>query len=79
MPRTPRAVRPMGRTSDSSKRMASPSCVAMKMRFVPSVSITSSSSSPSSTLTALMPFERMLRNSDSSVFLMTPLRVTITT
>src|SRR6266498_1153661 len=44
----------------------------------PSVSSTVISSSPSLTPIAMMPFCRMLPNSESSVFLITPLRVTIT-
>ena len=79
MPRTPYAVRPIGRTSVSAKRIAMPSRVPMKISPVPSVSCTAITASPSSTPIAMMPPARGLLNAVSAVFLMTPFRVPITT
>ncbi len=55
MPMTPVAVRPMERTSSSLKRMAMPLRVPRKISWAPLVCLTSMSSSPASTLMAMMP------------------------
>ena len=60
IPFTPRATRPMGRTSDSRKRMAWPARVARRTSLAPSVICTSISSSSSSTRMAWMPTMRTL-------------------
>ncbi len=57
-PFTPVVARPISRTSFSWKRMDIPCRVARTMSFVPSVTCTSISWSPSSMLMALMPVAR---------------------
>ena len=78
MPRTPYALRPIGRTSVSSKRIAMPSQVPMKTCSLPSESSTAITESPSSMPIAMMPLGRGLLNADRSVFLTVPFRVPIT-
>src|ERR1700681_3570783 len=75
---TPRAGRPIGRTSFSLKWIAIPSCVARMMSRSPLLRSTASSSSSSSRPIAIKPLRRTFSNSASLVFLMTPRRVTIT-
>ena len=77
MPRTPTAVRPMGRTAVSRKQMAMPSWVAMRTLASPSVSSTAMSSSPSSRVRPRRPAARMFRKADFSVRFTVPLRVTM--
>src|SRR6266478_3809625 len=60
MPFTPPALRPIGRTSVSRKRMAWPSWLARKIIFLPSVSLAPISSSLPSRVMAMMPVERGL-------------------
>ena len=55
MPRTPLVSRPIGRTRVSLKRAAWPECETMMMSSSPSVRRTSTSSSPSRSLIAMMP------------------------
>ena len=75
---TPRAVRPMARTSFSLKRIAMPFLVATSRSSLPLVRRTQHSSSPSSKSMAITPPLRVVWNAESGVRLMTPLRVTIT-
>ena len=75
MPRTPAAVRPIGRTSSSLKRMVMPLRLTMKMSSLPLVSMTRTSSSPSLRLMAMMPSRRDESYSSNAVFLTVPLRV----
>ena len=79
IPRTPRAVRPMSRTSPSLKRIDLPFRVPRKMSWFPRVSWTSISSSPSSMEIAMIPPARGLEKAESSVFLIVPFLVTMTT
>ncbi len=72
MPRTPEALRPIGRTSSSAKRMALPSVVHSMTSRKPSVSDTPTSLSPSSRSTAMMPAVRGRENAASDVFLTVP-------
>ena len=75
---TPRAVRPMGRTSLSLNRIAMPLRVATTSSRSPSVRRTQASSSPSSSESAITPPLRAVWNAESSVRLIVPPRVTIT-
>src|SRR6266478_5389428 len=75
MPFTPPALRPIGRTSVSRKRIAWPSWLARKIIFLPSVSLAPMSSSLASRLIAMMPLARGLENSVSADFFTVPLRV----
>ena len=77
MPMTPRAVRPIGRTLFSLYRTARPSLVAIRTSLSPRVCRTYSSSSPSSSVSAILPPLRWYSNSDSSVRLMMPRLVTM--
>ena len=79
MPRTPRAVRPIGRTFSSRKRIAQPLRVPSRMSDAPSVMRTLTRSSSSAMVSAMMPELRMLANASSDVFLIWPSRVAITT
>ena len=72
MPRTPRAPRPIGRTSFSSKRTALPSSEKSITSWRPSVSATPMRWSPSSRSTAMIPEARGREKSESAVFLTTP-------
>src|SRR5206468_2328572 len=72
MPRTPRAVRPIGRTSFSSKRTALPESENSITSCSPSVSAAPIRKSPSSRSTAIMPALRGLLKSLSGVFLTVP-------
>jgi len=72
MPRTPRAPRPIGRTSFSSKRTALPSLEKSITSCLPSVSATPTRQSPSSRSTAMIPDGRGRENSASEVFFTTP-------
>ena len=72
MPRTPAAVRPIGRTSDSWKRMALPELAHSMMSHSPSVMATSTSRSPSWSSIARMPAVRGRENESSEVFLTVP-------
>ena len=71
-------VRPMGRTSFSSKQMACPSWVAIRIFRVPSVSRTEISWSPSSIRSARMPLLRRFFSVPTGSRFTVPLRVTIT-
>jgi len=79
MPRTPRAVRPMGRTSASRKRMAFPASLKSMTSRVPSVMAASTSSSPSRSSQAMMPLDRGREKSASGVFLTVPRAVAMRT
>src|SRR6476659_6590036 len=79
MPLTPYAVRPMGRTSLSEKRMVMPCFVPRSISRWPSVTCTPMSLSPSSSPSAIMPPCRGLLYAESSVFLMRPFLVAMTT
>src|ERR1700675_3447450 len=68
MPFTPPALRPIGRTSVSRKRIAWPSWLARKIICLPSVSLAPMSSSVPSRLMAMIPVERGLENSVSVDF-----------
>ncbi len=70
IPITPRAVRPIGRTSFSLKRIDFPFEVAMKISSDPRDSSAASRWSPSSMVTAMMPPARGRENAASGVFLM---------
>jgi len=72
MPFTPVVSRPMYRTSDSWNRTERPWRVARITSFVPLVIWTSISSSPLSTLMALMPLVRGFEYSLSAVFFTVP-------
>ena len=72
MPRTPEAVRPIGRVLLSSKRMAFPLLRPRKIWLAPVVSFASSSSSPSRILMAMMPFCRGREYCSKGVFLTMP-------
>ena len=72
MPFTPVVSRPISRTSCSWKRIDRPWRVASTMSFVPLVTCTSISSSPSSILIALIPFERGFEYCESAVFFTVP-------
>ena len=78
MPRTPMAVRPVARTSVSLKQTAMPRCVPMKICSSPAVCRTVISWSPSSSVSARMPLERMFFSAACSMRLTVPLRVTKT-
>ena len=79
MPRTPRAVRPMERTSDCGKRMAIPARVPMKISPCPSVSSAPTTASSGSTPMAMMPPDRTCRKALRSTRLTTPRRVPMAT
>ena len=79
MPRTPRAVRPIGRTFSSRKRIAQPSLVPSSTSDAPSVMRTPTRSSLSAIDSAMMPELRMLAKRLSDVFLIWPARVAMTT
>ncbi len=79
MPRTPRAVRPIGRTSFSSKRTALPESENSITSCSPSVSAAPIRKSPSSRSTAMMPALRGLLKSFSGVFLTVPRLVAMNT
>jgi hypothetical protein len=72
MPRTPRAPRPIGRTSFSSKRTALPSSENIITSCLPSVIATPTRQSPSSRSTAMIPEGRGREKSASEVFFTTP-------
>jgi hypothetical protein len=72
MPRTPRASRPIGRTSSSAKRTALPASENSITSYSPSVMATPIRWSPSSRSTAMMPALRGLAKADSGVFLTVP-------
>ncbi len=72
MPRTPCALRPIGRTSFSSKRTALPPELNSITSCAPSVSATPISASPSVRSTAMMPDGRGRENSESGVFFTVP-------
>ncbi len=72
MPRTPAAVRPIGRTSSSGKRMIMPSLVESSTSRWPSVRRAAITSSPSSSVMAWMPPARGCENAESSVFFTLP-------
>ena len=63
MPRTPRAVRPIGRTFSSLNRIAQPLRVPSRMSDAPSVIRTETRSSSSGMVSAMMPELRMLPKS----------------
>jgi len=75
IPMTPRAGRPMGRTWPSSNLTARPFFVARMISLLPSVSLTSTSLSPSSRPRAMRPRELTLAYAASGVFLTMPARV----
>ena len=79
IPRTPREVRPMARTSRSPNRIALPPLEKSMMSRSPSVSTTPARESPSSRCTAMMPALRGRENAASSVFLTIPPRVAMKT
>ena len=79
MPRTPRAVLPIGRTSSSSKRTALPASENSITSCLPSVMATPMRWSPSSSSAAMMPFSRGLENADSGVFFTVPIAVAMNT
>ena len=66
----------MERTSASGKRMLMPCAVESRMSLVPSVMLTATRLSPSSTPRAMIPAERTLEKAVRSVRFTTPLRVT---
>ena len=74
MPITPPVARPMGRASDSLKRIACPLRETMRTSSSPSVSLTSISSSSPRRLMAMRPV-RGESYSGSAVFFTMPLRV----
>ncbi len=76
MPRTPRAGRPIDRTSSSSKRIAMPLCVARNTIWLPSVIVASTSSSSLSMPIAIIPRDITFEKSFSGVFFTVPCRVT---
>jgi hypothetical protein len=65
-------LRPIGRTSSSSKRTALPPSLNSITSCLPSVSAAPINWSPSSRSTAMMPALRGLLNSSSAVFLTVP-------
>ena len=75
MPRTPIAVRPIGRTSVSSKRTDLPLRVAISTWLRPVVRAAAISSSSGSRLMAMIPPRRGLENAERSVFFTMPWRV----
>ena len=79
MPRTPRALRPIGRTSSSSKRTALPPSENSITSCLPSVSAAPIRKSPASRSTAMMPALRGLLNSSSAVFFTVPSAVAMKT
>ena len=76
---TPTVPRPMGRTWSSEKRMDWPCFVATRNSRCPSVSTAARRWSPSSTFTPMMPFWRKFSYSVTSVFLIWPRLVSVTT
>lgn len=72
MPPTPRAVRPIGRTSFSSKRSALPASEKSITLWAPSVRSASISTSPSSRVIADVPPFWTFENSLSGTFFTTP-------
>ncbi len=72
IPLTPVVSRPIARVSVSENLIPMPSCVPRKTCRVPSVICAESSSSPSSSLIAMMPFSRGFPYAESTVFLMRP-------
>src|SRR5690606_22254048 len=72
IPRTPVAVRPIGRTLDSLKRIALPERKAITISLVPLVKQASINWSPSLIFIALIPFARRLAYGSSDVFLLVP-------
>ena len=79
IPRTPVAVRPIGRTHSSAKRTTLPSAENSMASLLPSVKSTPISSSPSFKLTAIIPALRGRLKSCNGVFLTVPLAVAIKT
>ena len=79
MPRTPRAARPIGRTSFSSKRTALAASENSMTSCAPSVTAAPIKKSPSSKSTAMMPAFRGLEKSVSGVFLTVPSAVAMKT
>ena len=79
MPRTPAAVRPIGRTSFSSKRIALPPLEHRMICSVPSVMSTPTRRSPASSSMAMMPAWRGRENASSEVFLTVPCAVAMNT
>ena len=79
IPRTPTAARPIGRTSSSWNRMDIPCRVERKTSSWLEVIAVAISWSPSFRPIAMMPPARGLEYSMSSVFLMTPCAVAVTT
>ena len=72
IPRTPRALLPIGRTSDSANRMALPCLDTITTSREPSVMMTFTSSSSSSKVTAIIPPFLGLLKSESALFLTVP-------
>ncbi len=79
MPRTPRAWRPIGRTSFSSNRTALPASENSITSWRPSVIAAPIRKSPGSRSTAIRPALRGLANSGSGVFFTVPLVVAMNT
>ena len=79
IPRTPREVRPMARTSCSRNRIALPPFEKSMTSRSPSVRSAPARESPSSRCTAMIPALRGRENASSRVFLTTPPRVAMTT
>ena len=79
IPRTPVAVRPIGRTQSSAKRTTLPSAENNITSFVLSVKSTPINSSPSFKLTAMIPALRGRLKSCRGVFFTVPLAVAIKT
>ena len=78
-PRTPQAVRPIARTSDSRKRIDLPAEVNSMMLCAPSVMSTPINWSSSRRSTAIMPLDRGREKSTSGVFFTVPDAVAMNT
>ncbi len=78
-PRTPQAVRPIARTSDSRKRIALPAEVNSMMPWLPSVMSTPINWSSSRRSTAMIPLVRGREKSTSGVFFTVPEAVAMNT
>ena len=79
MPRTPLAVRPMARTSDSLKRAALPALEHNITSLVPLVMAAPISVLSSSKSSAISPLGRGRENCSRAVFLTVPLAVAMNT
>ena len=79
MPRTPRAPRPMARTSDSLKRAALPELAVSRMSRLPSVMAAPTKVLSSVRPRAIRPLGRGRENWESSVFLTVPSAVAMNT